>query len=114
LTIKVLSETNEEVTKQIREVEIICKAYDKINGNISLDASLNFNPGMKSLFLFYQDNKLISLLQRYNAGIRMSYLNTDPKMLTEAIIKNINTEVNYKDVPLDGAKNTVKLLSRFL
>ena len=52
-------------------------------------------------------------LQRYNAGIRMSYLNTDAKMLAEAIIKNINAEVNYKDVPLDGAKNAVKLLSRF-
>ena len=43
----------------------------------------------------------------------MSYLNTDAKMLAEAIIKNINAEVNYKDVPLDGAKNAVKLLSRF-
>lgn len=52
-------------------------------------------------------------LQSYNAGIRMSYLNTDAKMLAEAIIKNINVEVNYKDVPLDGAKNAVKLLSRF-
>jgi hypothetical protein len=47
------------------------------------------------------------------AGIRMSYLNTDAKILAEAIIKNINTEVNYKDIPLDGAKNAVKLLSNF-
>jgi UDP-N-acetylglucosamine:LPS N-acetylglucosamine transferase len=52
-------------------------------------------------------------LQRYNAGIRMSYLNTDAKMLAEAIIKNINAEVNYKDTLLDGAKNAVKLLSNF-
>lgn len=34
-------------------------------------------------------------------------------MLAEAIIENINTEVNYKEVPLYGAKNAVKLLSRF-
>lgn len=44
----------------------------------------------------------------------MSYLNTDARMLAEVIIKNINAEINYKDVPLEGAKNAVKLLRRFL
>ena len=43
----------------------------------------------------------------------MSYLNTDAKILAEAIIKNINAEVNYSNVPLGGAKNAVKLLSKF-
>jgi ribosomal protein S18 acetylase RimI-like enzyme len=62
LTIKVLSKTSKEVTKQIREVEIICKIYDKTSGNIFLDKSLNSDPEMKSLFLFYEDNKLMSLL----------------------------------------------------
>lgn len=52
-------------------------------------------------------------LQRYKAGIRMSYIDADPKMLAEALIKNINTDTNYKDIPLDGAKNAVKLLSKF-
>jgi ribosomal protein S18 acetylase RimI-like enzyme len=62
LSIKVLSEASVEISKQIREVEIICKTYDKTKGRISLDVSLNFDPGMKSLFLYYDDNKLISLL----------------------------------------------------
>jgi ribosomal protein S18 acetylase RimI-like enzyme len=62
LTIKVLSKIGEKVIRQIREAEIICKIYDKTNGNISLDNSLNFDPDMKSLFLFYEDNKLISIL----------------------------------------------------
>jgi ribosomal protein S18 acetylase RimI-like enzyme len=62
LSIKVLSKINEEAAKQIREVENICKAHDKTNGNISLDSSLNFYPEMKSIFLFYEDDKLISLL----------------------------------------------------
>jgi ribosomal protein S18 acetylase RimI-like enzyme len=62
LNIKVLSETNDKISKQIREVEIICKTYDKTKGNIFLDKSLNFDQGMKSLFLFYDDNKLISLI----------------------------------------------------
>ncbi len=43
----------------------------------------------------------------------MSYLNTSPEMLAEEIVKNISIEVNYKDAPLDGAKNAVKLLRRF-
>ena len=60
--IKILNKTSKEITEQIREVEIICKTYDKINGNMYLDTSLNFSPEMKSLFLFYKDNKLISVL----------------------------------------------------
>ena len=50
-------------------------------------------------------------LQRYNAGIRMSHSNTYANILAEAIIKNINAEVNYKDIPLDGTKNAAKLIS---
>jgi predicted glycosyltransferase len=60
-----------------------------------------------------QENVISPRLDRYSAGIRMSYLKIDEKMLAEAIIENINTEVNYKEVPLNGAKNAVKLLSRF-
>ena len=60
--IKILNKTSKEITEQIKEVEIICKTYDKINGNMYLDTSLNFSPEMKSLFLFYKDNKLISVL----------------------------------------------------
>jgi ribosomal protein S18 acetylase RimI-like enzyme len=62
LIIKVLNKPNKEITKQIKEVELICKAYDRTNGNIYLDSSLNFYPEIKSLFLLYEDNKLISLL----------------------------------------------------
>lgn len=60
-----------------------------------------------------QENVISPRLERYNAGIRMSYLKTNEKMLAEAIIANINTKVNYKNAPLDGAKNTVTLLSRY-
>jgi len=62
LIIKALSKTGKKVTKQIKEVEIICKIHDKTSGNIYLDKSLNFHKTMKSLFLFYADNKLISIL----------------------------------------------------
>ena len=62
MVIKVLSKPNKKITKQIKEVEIICKAYDGTKGNIFLDPSLNFYPEIKNLFLLYEDNKLISLL----------------------------------------------------
>ncbi len=62
LSIKVLSKTSKEVTKQIREIESYCKIYDKTVGNIFLDTSLNFDQEMNSLFLFYKENNLISVL----------------------------------------------------
>ena len=61
-----------------------------------------------------QENVISPRLKRYNAGIKMSYLDTTPEMLAEAIFQNINTEINYKNVPLDGAKNAVNLLHGFL
>ena len=74
---------------------------------------------LKKPFIYFPlightEQETVSLkLKSYNGGIRMSYLNTDAKTLAKVIIKNINTEVNYKDIPLDGAKNAVKLLSNF-
>ena len=74
---------------------------------------------LKKPFIYFplvghtEQENVSNRLRRYNAGIRMSYLNTDAEMLAEAIIKNINADINYKEVPLDGAKNAVKLLSDF-
>jgi len=74
---------------------------------------------LKKPFIYFplvehtEQENISQKLNRYSAGIKMSYINTDAKMLAEAIIKNINTDVNYKDIPLDGAKNAVKLLSKF-
>lgn len=74
---------------------------------------------LKKPFIYFplvghtEQENVSNKLRRYNAGIRMSYLNTDDEMLAEAIIKNINADINYKEVPLDGAKNAVKLLRDF-
>lgn len=62
LEIKILKKPDKEVIKQIREVEIICKNHDKTNGNIYLDGSLNFYPELKTLFLLYDDDRLVSLI----------------------------------------------------
>jgi len=62
MKIIILNKPDKDIAKQISEVENLCKAHDKTKGNISLDQSLNFYPEMKSLFLLYEHDKLISLL----------------------------------------------------
>jgi len=62
MIINEFSIASEEAIKEIRQIETICKKHDKLTGDIFLDSSLNFNPDIKSLFLLYEDNKLLSLL----------------------------------------------------
>ena len=84
-------------------------------GAITLELTALKKPFIYFPLVGHTEQECISQkLTRYNAGIRMSYINTNPEMLAEVIIKNINAEVNYKNVPLDGAKNAVKLLSKYL
>jgi len=65
MIIKELVKASEEVIKEIRQLEIACKDYDKLTGDIFLDSSLNFNPYMKNIFLLYEDDKLVSLLTMF-------------------------------------------------
>lgn len=53
---------DEEIVKQIKEVEETCKLYDKTKGSITLDTSLNIHPTMKSVFLLYEEERLASVL----------------------------------------------------
>lgn len=62
MIIKEISKVSEELMQEIRQLEAICKKHDNLRQDIFLDSSLNFNPDIKSLFLLYEDNKLISLL----------------------------------------------------
>lgn len=53
-------------------------------------------------------------LERWNAGIGMSYSTTTPEELAEKIITGIETKVNYADIPVDGAKKAAKYIMDFL
>jgi len=53
-------------------------------------------------------------LKRHKAGIRMTYSQTTPEILAEQIIANLGKDVDYADIPLDGAKKAVKLIEKFL
>lgn len=63
--IRALNIPDEKVIKEIREVESICKKHDKLRGSIYLDKSVNFNPEMKSLFLLYENGRLVSLISMF-------------------------------------------------
>ena len=63
--IKTLNTPSEEILAQIRKVESICKSYDRLGGKLSIDASLNVDSDMQSIFLFYEDNQLISVLSMF-------------------------------------------------
>jgi len=65
LDIRKLTKFNEKVIKEIREVEGICKNHDGVNGSLFLDTSMNFHQDIKSIFLLYKDNRLVSLLTMF-------------------------------------------------
>ncbi|QGU94552.1 GNAT family N-acetyltransferase [Clostridium bovifaecis] len=62
MLIKELNSVSNELIKEINTVQDLCNEYDKLNGRISPDTSLNFNKDMKAIFLLYEDEKLVSVL----------------------------------------------------
>lgn len=65
LVIKELNNLNNSLVEEIRKVEAICKDFDGLNGTIFLDTSFNFNKDIKSIFLMYEDSKLVSLISMF-------------------------------------------------
>ena len=53
-------------------------------------------------------------LRRHHAGVSMSYVDSTPRSLAEAIIANINTSVEPKDISFDGACQVVRLLNKLI
>lgn len=62
MIIKELSSLSKDLIEEIRNVEAICKKFDGLDGDIFLDTSFNFNKEIKSVFLIYEEDKLISLI----------------------------------------------------
>jgi UDP-N-acetylglucosamine:LPS N-acetylglucosamine transferase len=59
---------------------------------------------------FEQQLHVAPRLQRLNAGVKMQFSQTTPEILAEKIISNIGKKVNYPSIPLEGAKNAVKII----
>ena len=51
---------------------------------------------------------------RHNAGVRMDYAKTTPEQLAEAVVSNINKQVNYPILPTKGAQESARLINQIL
>jgi len=99
------SKASEGEIKEIRHIETICKKHDKLTGDIFLDSSLNFNSNIKSLFLLYEDNKLISLIIMFIPGQDKAEISgfTLPeyrqKGYFKALLAKVSDELKKYEVP---------------
>lgn len=62
MIIKKNGNLDENILREMREVERICKSNDNLAGDVSLDSSLNFNQNIYNTFLYYNSNNLVSFL----------------------------------------------------
>lgn len=61
-----------------------------------------------------QEIHVAQRLERYRAGVKMSYSQTTPMSLAEKILSTFGKEVTYKAVPTDGAYKAAQLISLLL
>lgn len=62
MNIKACNQLKDNTISEIRAIEEICNAQDNLKSNTFLDNSMNFNKEIKSLFLAYEEDKLVSFL----------------------------------------------------
>ena len=68
LLIKEFNKLNDEVISEIRELVSACNNHDGLNGMMELNTSFNLNKEMKTVFMMYDDNKLVSALTLFVPG----------------------------------------------
>ncbi|WP_160671689.1 GNAT family N-acetyltransferase [Clostridium sp. C8-1-8] len=62
MIIKSYNNLNDQLVKEIKELEAVCKKQDNLKGDIFLDNSLNFNKDINNLFMVYEGEKLVSVI----------------------------------------------------
>jgi len=63
---------------------------------------------------FEQEVHVAGRLDRYKAGIKMSYSQTTPEVLAKKVISNLGKEVSYAPIPTDGAQKAAQLIGQLL
>ncbi|MBN2260038.1 MAG: GNAT family N-acetyltransferase [Clostridiales bacterium] len=64
--IKASNQLNQQTIKDIYHVVDKCNQHDKTRGKVKIDDSINYYPEMKSLFLLYEDNQLVSFMKLFS------------------------------------------------
>jgi UDP-N-acetylglucosamine:LPS N-acetylglucosamine transferase len=57
-----------------------------------------------------QELVVVPRLVRHRAGIRMSYSRTTPDSLAQAILSNLGKDVDYANIPINGAAKAAQLI----
>jgi len=65
MNLKAFKSLNDKTVNDVINLETICKKHDNLYGSIFLDTSLNFNHNIKSVFLLYEAEELISILSMF-------------------------------------------------
>ncbi|MBC7235292.1 MAG: hypothetical protein H5T69_05580 [Chloroflexi bacterium] len=85
-------------------------------GTITLELTALRRP-----FLFFpregdceQEIAVAGRLARHGAGVRMSYSETTPESLAEAILVNLGREIKYPPIPTDGAQRAAEIISALI
>jgi predicted glycosyltransferase len=63
---------------------------------------------------FEQEIAVAQRCERHNAGIKMSFSKTSPRILAEKVVDNIEKEVHYAKIPVDGARKAAEVISTLL
>lgn len=65
MIIKSYNRLREKTINEVLSLEDGCKKHDNLQGSVFLDTSLNFNQHIKSIFLLFENDKLISMLSMF-------------------------------------------------
>jgi predicted glycosyltransferase len=63
---------------------------------------------------FEQEIAVAQRCERHNAGIKMMFSKTTPRILAEKIVNNISKEVHYAKIPVDGARKAAEIINTIL
>ena len=63
---------------------------------------------------FEQEIAVAQRCKRHNAGIKMNFSKTTPHTLANEVIENIDKNVQYANIPTDGAKKAANLIEMLL
>ncbi|MDF2591433.1 MAG: acetyltransferase [Clostridia bacterium] len=68
MIIKEYNKLNGDTISEIKRLVSACNDHDGLNGMMELDTSCNVNKEMKTVFMMYDDNKLVSALTLFVPG----------------------------------------------
>lgn len=65
MEIKALTQLTDQQIRDIRQLTAACEIHDGISGQVFLDNSMNFSRNIKSNFLLYEQDRLVSFLNLF-------------------------------------------------